>query len=120
MSSRLRIDMGDIKKNLRRFDGRANDAIGRVFTYQEGVSTAFMKTNARWTDDTGNARAGLSAQAFREGNTHTLLLSHAVHYGIWLEVRFSGKYRIIWPALTAGADQIWRSLTQLFRLMEGG
>jgi hypothetical protein len=120
MSRRLRIEMGEIKKNIRLFDDRANDAIGKVFQYQQGRSEAFMRTNAPWTDDTGNARSGLFTQAERAGNTHTLLLAHSVSYGIFLETMQAGRYGIIVPAWRQGSDELWRTLSRLFALMEGG
>lgn len=59
----------------------------------------YMKTNASWQDQTGNARNGLTAKPFAEGNNFGIDLFHSVPYGIWLEVRFSGRYAIIDPTL---------------------
>jgi hypothetical protein len=62
---------------------------------------AAAKANAPWQDRTGNARQGLFARAFREAAAVTLILAHSAHYGIWLEVRWAGKYAIILPTLEA-------------------
>lgn len=60
----------------------------------------YMKTNAPWRDQTGNARNGLAATPFAEGvGSFGIDLFHTVPYGIWLEVRFSGRYAIIDPTL---------------------
>lgn len=120
MAKRLRIELGEIKTNLRLFDERANDALDKIFTFQENVSTTYMKTNAPWTDDTTNARAGLEAKSYSEPNTHLLVLSHAVFYGIYLETIKNGKYGIIVPAWRQASEDIWRMIRKLFALMEGG
>lgn len=60
----------------------------------------YMKTNAPWQDQTGNARNGLAAEPFAEGaGSFGIDLFHQVPYGIWLETRFSGRYAIIDPTL---------------------
>ena len=58
-----------------------------------------MKKNASWTDRTGNARKGLYAVAGRDGNMFWVELGHGptIHYGIWLENRWNGRYAIVIP-----------------------
>lgn len=60
---------------------------------------AWMKTNAIWTDRTGNARQSLYTWVDEVGDTIILWLSHGVKYGIYLETRFSGRYSIIDPSI---------------------
>jgi hypothetical protein len=120
MSKLLRIELGEMRHNLRNFDRRANEAISRVFVFQEARSESYMKTNARWTDQTTNARNGLFAKAFSEGDEHLLLLSHSVSYGIYLETVSAGKYGIIVDSWARASDEIWTTLRKLFALMEGG
>src|SRR6478609_1549167 len=50
----------------------------------------YMKSEAPWEDQTGAARDGLRAEAFKDGSTHVITLYHTVDYGIWLEVRYNG------------------------------
>ncbi len=59
----------------------------------------WMKNNARWTDQTGAARNGLGARFYSDRSNKGIVLFHQVPYGIWLEVRFSGRYAIVVPAL---------------------
>jgi len=59
----------------------------------------YMKSNAPWTDRTGNARNGLAARAFREGTTIGIDLFGQVDYMIWLETRWEGQYAIIQPTV---------------------
>lgn len=72
------------------------------------------KTNAKWTDRTANARNGLRAFAVHEPGRSTIIIAHGVPYGIWLEVRFSGKYAIIGPTLIYTGDLTMRLLGNLF------
>lgn len=61
----------------------------------------YAKLNAPWTDQTGAARQGLAARAYRDGKEVGIIVYHQVSYGIWLEVRWSGKYAIINPTIEA-------------------
>jgi hypothetical protein len=60
---------------------------------------AYMKNNAPWTDRTGNARNGLAAHAYQDGDQIGILLYHQVSYGIWLEIANAAKYAIINPTI---------------------
>lgn len=59
----------------------------------------YMKLNAPWTDQTSNARNGLAARAYQEGNDVGIVMFHQVSYGIFLETRFGGRYSIILPTI---------------------
>ena len=66
----------------------------------------YMKINAPWTDQTGNARNGLAARAYRDQDEIGIVLYHQVTYGIWLETRFGGKYAIIDPTIQAMSPRV--------------
>ena len=86
-----------------------------IITRQSALGETWMKQNAPWTDRTGNARQGLHAVPERERLRHyTLILAHAVSYGIWLEVRNSGKYEIIQPALIRRGQAVMLDMSRLF------
>lgn len=59
----------------------------------------YAKTNAPWSDRTGDARHGLEASFANEGNLLAITLYHTVDYGIWLEVAHSGNWAIILPTI---------------------
>lgn len=120
MAKKLRIELGEIRHNLGRFDDRANDAIAKVFKYQENASENYMRSNAPWTDRTTNARNGLFSHADREATHHSLLMSHSVSYGIYLETMQTGRYGIIVPTWLRTSDELWRMLSKLFSLMDRG
>jgi hypothetical protein len=59
----------------------------------------YAQQNARWQDRTGQARRGLTATGSSSITKYTIDLFHTVDYGIWLEVRWSGRYAIIIPTI---------------------
>lgn|GEM_PF-988540 len=64
------------------------------------------QANAPWNDITGFARAGLSINVSRDGALITLTLYHTMYYGIYLELRWGGRYAIIMPTLQANYGNI--------------
>jgi len=70
----------------------------------------YMRSNAPWTDRTSNARNGLFARATSGGVVHSIVAYHTVPYGIWLEVRHSGKYAIITPTIQYEGQRIMKDL----------
>lgn len=79
---------------------RVDAAVDLVFDRYEAVAETYARTNAPWTDETGNARAGLFAEHQAEHMVvHRLVVYGSMDYTYWLEVRWSGKYAIIGPTL---------------------
>lgn len=67
-----------------------------------------MKSNASWTDRTGNARQSLNAEVEDMAmDMVEIVLSHGVEYGIYLELSHGGAYAIIAPAVDVFAPRIW-------------
>ena len=101
------------------YERRVKRVVLGQFKRAETEATTYAKQNAPWTDRTGNARSGLFAKArvLDQGNTFELVVAHTVHYGIWLEIRFSGKYAIIQPTVdyigTLLIDRIGSSLGRI-------
>jgi hypothetical protein len=56
----------------------------------------------------------LRGSAIHESGRSTIIIAHGVPYGIWLEVRFSGRYAIIGPTLVYTGDLTMRLLGNLF------
>jgi hypothetical protein len=61
----------------------------------------YAKSNAPWADRTGAARDGLTAEGYFRLTQYTIVLYHTVDYGIWLEIRWNGRYAIIMPTIEA-------------------
>ena len=100
----------EVVNNLDKLDDEMKRAVGRIFQFFSQVAENEMKTGARWTDRTGVARAGLVAQADDDGRSFTLNLASMASYGIWLEVRWSGKYAIVGPVMEHISDRIARMI----------
>ncbi len=69
----------------------------------------YARTNHPWQNRTGAAEEGLQAQVVRQSpDQWTIFLGHGsdVSYGLWLEVRWGGKYAIILPTLQYFAPRL--------------
>ena len=92
---------------------RVHAKVMSVLEYKAPQVEAHMKVNAPWQDQTGNARQGLRAQAFDEGDNMGIVLYHQVPYGIWLDVKNSGEYAIIDPTIEVMGPEVMRSLERI-------
>lgn len=71
----------------------------------------YARSHASWDDRTGEARSGLTAEVVDEGLfSNSIVLYHTVDYGIWLEIRWNGKYAIIVPTIEHFGPIIMSSL----------
>jgi hypothetical protein len=115
-----------LTKGIREFGPKLNLAVGALMKQSAPQVQNYARRNAPWTDRTGNARQGLFAEysAGREaflgsafgGNgvgQHTITLYHSVNYGIWLEVRFAGRYAIIAPTIEVEGARIMGKMNKL-------
>jgi hypothetical protein len=79
---------------------------------------AQMKEKAPWHDSRGNrddrtpgeARAALYTATDLAGSHKTILFSHGVDYGIWLEISNHGKDQIIMPTVASMGKKLMKSL----------
>jgi hypothetical protein len=74
-----------------------------------------MKSQAKWTDRTGNARNGLSATTAITPDNVQILMFYSVPYGLWLEVRWSGKYAVVGPAVQEWFPKVMDTLGKLIQ-----
>jgi len=74
----------------------------------------YAKTNKRWTDRTGNARAGLHGGYYWE-NPETLktYIAHGVSYGVFLELANDGKYAILEESINKYKDVWFKSIKRI-------
>ena len=82
--------------------------------YHATRARGYARKNAPWTDRSTNARNGLFAEASSAGSMHRITVGHTVPYGIWLEVRWSGRYAIIRPTIDHEGPEVMASVSQLF------
>lgn len=115
-TNNFRFDSGELRRGISRLEPELHAAVSTIVDFHALVGMAQMKEEAPWTDDTGAARAGLHSYTVHEPpRRHTIVLSHAVNYGIWLEVKNSGRYEIIMPTLLDTGRDLMRSLDHLMR-----
>lgn len=100
-------------KNTKTFPVKLHRAITSAVEYQATKSESAMRSGAPWNDQTGAARSGLHTETSHSGHSHTIIFAHSVSYGIWLEVRFSGRYAIILPSVQSGGQELMALLGNL-------
>lgn len=104
---------GDLRPNLLKFDERVNRAMVVAAHYVAPQAEQHMKNTAKWTDRTGNARNGLKARVEVDSDTVAIVLFHQVPYGVFLEVRWGGKYAVIDPTIAAFAPVFVATIARL-------
>jgi hypothetical protein len=86
---------------------RVQDAIVATARIIEPRLEAHAKDTARWTDRTGNARAGLSTATVIASTLVEVFLFHTMDYGIFLEVAHAGKYAALYPSVVAVFPEVF-------------
>lgn len=66
----------------------------------------YAQQNAPWSDRTGDARSGLDSLVEADDDQLQVSLFHGVDYGIWLEIRWNGRYAIIIPTIEAKGSEL--------------
>ena len=113
-NSKLEIDMKPLITGVTQLDNKIDRAVAGVVLNRSHQAVGWMKSNARWRDRTGAARAGLRTETSHvPKKSHTIHLMHSVAYGIWLEVRWAGRYAIIEPAIRDQGKKLMVTLNKL-------
>jgi hypothetical protein len=109
------------------FYGRGGQLIVRMYAglavYTKGFATEveqYAKDNAPWEDRSGEARNGLRALGEQRLTKYTITLFHTAEYGIWLEVRWDGRYAIIVPTIEAMGPEFMNRLELAGLVSAGG
>lgn len=106
-----------IQVNLAELNPKIHRALAATIVYHKPRAVAYARLNAPWTDRTSNARNGLFAVTeldVRKG-AYRLIIAHGVPYGIWLEVRFAGRYAIIRPTIDHEGPLVMATAQTLIR-----
>ena len=115
MGAKFRYRDGELKRGVKNLDRKIDMAVRMIVEVNSSRGEAYMKTNAPWTDRTGAARTGLHTVTSHGQSQHSILFSHTMEYGIWLEVKNSGEYEIIMPSVRETGRQLMGDLNYLFR-----
>lgn len=106
----------EIERNLDVYKKKVHEACLSVANYFAPILEAEAKSNAPWTDRTGNARQGLRGFAQDVSETVVeLYLSGKVGYQIYLELKNSGRYAIIMPTIEAHYKPIFDMLQKVLK-----
>lgn len=109
------VGLDAMSRAMQAYGDAVTKAVKAVADYWVPIIESYAKQHAPWADQTANARQSLHAWATEMAEeTVELYLSHGVLYGVWLEVRWAGKYAIIWPTLEAHIPQIHEMLQGIF------
>jgi len=109
----------DIGGNMLGLGVKLHAGLAAITKYEATEGQNYMRKNAPWTDRTANARQGLFGKAFSDSGGYVIVLYHTMPYGIYLETRWSGKYRIIEPAIQHVGHNVMQSANGLLRRLKG-
>lgn len=108
--SGLEIDRGSIQaviNGLESYAGRLYDALLIVTDVVAKKMEIYAKDNARWTDQSSNARQGLRGDAYWETSKILVCsLSHTMEYGVWLELVHQRQYAILEESINKYQDEL--------------
>lgn len=108
-----------LRAAIARVDPDVEAAITHSVAYHATRAVAYARQNAPWTDQTGNARNGLFSTTEHSGKTWRIIVAHSVPYGVWLEVRWNGRYQIIRPTVQHEGPELMRTVSDIFRTIGG-
>ena len=111
---RIRITGDTLTPALTGLNLKTHNRITAAVRRQALLAQNYARRNAPWTDRTGNARNGLFTISASDQKKHRIVLFHSVPYGIWLEVRWSGRYQIIIPTITHQGNELMNRLEDIF------
>ena len=104
-----------ITPRLKKMGDKLDSAMAAVTELHAPKVQASARMNAPWKDRTSNARNGLFAEPVHERLKHSIVLFHSVPYGIWLEVRWSGRYAIIVPTIQSEGPKVMRTMSTVMK-----
>lgn len=122
----IELNTSQLIRNLAEYDRDVDRNIDLMLEYYATVGEAAMKSNAPWTDRTGAARTGLHTTTSKRGrgadgrftsggNERSITFSHTVPYGIWLEIKFSGRDAVIMPTILQVGPMLMAALSRVIR-----
>lgn len=107
-----------IPRNIVELGAKLAAGLAATMVYNADRGEEYMKSNAPWTDQTGNARQGLKGEPYGDGkSTFGVVYFHQVPYGIWLEVKHSGEYSIIVPTVQVMGPEIMKQVDGLMAVL---
>lgn len=112
-ATRFVIESDTLSPGLRTFPAVLQARLKVLGEYFADRAEAYAMENAPWKDRTGNARGSLSGDSRTTATQMEIVLSHGVAYGIWLEVRWGGRYAIILPTIETVGPEVMTAIRGL-------
>ena len=110
--SGITIDKNDLARTIPALVPYIDNVVGRTMDFYAPQVEASAKQKAPWTDRTANARNGLAAEHIKEGELiHSIVLYHQVPYGIWLEVKWDGRFATILPRIQEYGPKVMETVS---------
>lgn len=102
----IEMNADNIKRNIKDFDEKMRSGLLIITKQVASQMEEWAKNNAKWKDQTGNARRGLTASADWENYIELVVkMSHKMDYGTMLELAHERKYAILRPAIEKYKDE---------------
>ncbi len=126
--SELNSGLVKLRDNCRDMDEDYGRVINSFMSLTAADGEAHMKEKAPWRDSDGNrddrtpgeTRAALFTATNLAGPHKSILFSHGVEWGIWLEINNHGKDQIIMPTVAVMGKKLMKSLRGSLRLVRKG
>lgn len=104
-----------IINNLEAYQQKCLQAVTNIAAYFAPMFEAHAKENAAWTDRSANARQALHGCHEQAANDIVeIYIAHGMDYGVFLELRWAGKYAILWDTVNVHLPQIDKMLKDTF------
>ena len=117
MADSFRFTSDTLTPALKVIDDSIDRALTATIEYHAPRAAAFAKKNAPWTDRSTNARNGLFSVAERDRPRYRIVVAHSMPYGIWLEVKNSGRYATINPTINHEGPEVMKTVAGLFSML---
>lgn len=105
----------DLVKGVKSHQLRVIEAVYKLGMYWAAQMETYAKSHHKWKDRSGAATSGIRATVTREGRNTVINLYHTAEHGIWLEVRWAGKFAILMPTIDLFGPRVLDSLRKLLK-----
>ena len=104
----------NLTPNLEKMRQKCDTAVLMYAKTKAEQLQSYMKTNRKWTDRTGAAKASLKGLvSVPKEHQVRITLAHGVNYGIWLELAHEMNYAIVRPTILTKSGEVLDGLDML-------
>lgn len=103
--------------NIPELNSKMRAALSMYASTQSKVYEAYAKdkmfAKQKWVDRTGMAKATFNTRLISDNKEITIVFSHGVDYGIWLELAHESNYAVIKPTINAVSNNYFGGMKNL-------